>query len=280
MFAILIYGEFRTFETNLKENIRELFGELNKPVHFYILTEDCQDYEIKKNKVIGIIEDSGYEVNGRYEVKYFENMKTCKDYDINFENEIYNDYYHIPYDKVRDDFTPKLFYRRCLINKIMNNFGIKYDKVFFVRLFDVIFKRAKSLDFFNNIHDNKIYYSVDTFFISTQENINIFFNFNFISNIIHLDNMYEFQKFYLENDYNLGKFVPKIALETIYNSILYNNFYNNCKNLRYDFTRNNLDSIWNNYLKDNTIRNDIIDFIVPFIKDDYLFVLHCPKRRL
>ena len=281
MFAVLIYGEFRTFEINLKENIRELFSELNKPLHFYILTEDCQDYEIKKNKVIGIIEDSGYEVNGRYEVKYFENMKTCKDYDINSETEIYNDYYNIQYDKQRDDFTPKLFYRRCLINKIMNNFEIKYEKVIFARLFDVIFKRIKNLDFFNNAHDNNnIYYSVDTFFISSQKNINIFFNIELISDIIRINNRELFQRFYIENDYNLGVFIPKIALETIYNSILYNYFFNNCKNLRFDFTRQNLDSIWNTYLKDNTIRNDIIDFIVPFIQNDYLFVLHCPKRKL
>lgn len=281
MFAVLIYGEFRTFEINLKDNIRELFSELDKPLHFYILTEDCSDYEIKKNKVIGIIEDSGYEVNGRYQVKYFENMKTCKDYDIAIENEIYNDYYNIPYDKERDDFTPKLFYRRCLINKIMNNSGIKYDKVIFARLFDVIFKRIKSLNFFNNRDDNNnIYYSVDTFFISSQKNINIFFDIDLLSNLIKINNRELFQCFYIEHDYNLGKFIPKIALETVYNSILYNYFFNNCKNLRFDFTLQNLDLLWNDCLKYNTIRKDIIDFIVPFIQNDYLFVLHCPKRKL
>lgn len=276
MIAVIIYGEFRTFELNLKRNIIELLDEINKPVHFYILSEYCEDYDTKKKKNIDII----YSINSNYEIKYFENILTCSHYNKEKEEIYCNNYNNIPYNQKRDEFTPKLFYRRCLINEIMNSFQITYDKVISTRLFDVIIKKYKSLSFINN-NDDILYYGIDTLIIGSMTNVNIFFNCDVISNIIQIDynDFYLFREFYSKNDFYLSKILPKLALETIYNSILFKKFYKKCVNLRFDYTRQNVNYIWNSSTEINTkSANFIIDCVSPFVKDDYLFILHCPNR--
>ena len=278
MFSVIVYGEFRTFEVNLRENLKELFGEIAGPIHFYILTEDCDGYADKKKQVIDIISGFGYNI------MYFERISECSLYDSEVENSICLDYHSIPSHQSRDAFTPKLYYRKALINQVMNSLtktnGFTYDKVVSVRLFDMIYKRCKSLSFLNKGDDEHfLYYGVDSLFIGSKSIINKLYSLEPISKVIQLDDMNKFQQFYYQNDFYLSQVMPRLALETIYQSLIYKYFLTNSMNLRFDYTRHNINQLWNNALEDNTNRQDIIDFATPFIQTDYLFVLHCPRRK-
>lgn len=277
MIAVVIYGEFRTFEINLKENLKELFGEVTIPLHFYILTENCQEYESKKKRVQDIISEFGYEI------KYFEKLDDCNYFDKEAEDSIYNDFHSIQYNGSRDDFTPRLFYRRCLVNKIMNHIssetGRIYSKVVSVRLFDMIFKRFRSLSFLNIPEYTAVYYAVDSLFIGTPVAINLIFKINKISNIMKIDDIHKFREFYSKNDHHLSQILPLLALETIFQVILYNHFSYSSLNLRYDYTKNNINQLWNVSEERKTSRSYIIEVVTPYIQSEHLFVLHCPIRK-
>jgi hypothetical protein len=175
------------------------------------------------------------------EIKYFENIDTSNYYNSIIEDKICADYFNIQTQYDKDIFTPKLIYRRCLMNEIMNKemigSQVTYDKVIFARLFDVIYKRCKSFDFINDINDNKLYFSVDTLFIGKQEDINILLKLDLISNKIKINNMSDFQKFYIEYDECLGNMLPMCASESIFSAIIFNYFKHRCQNLRFDFSR-------------------------------------------
>ena len=270
MISIIVYGEFRSFELNLKRNIEELLGEVSLPVHFYILTEYCNNYEIKKKKIMNLI------LNYGYEIKYFEHINSCIHYNKLDEDIIYNDYYSIPYIGTRDDFTPRLYYRKCLINKIMNSFNIAYDKVIYVRLFDIIIKRCRSLSFINNKTDDSVYYSMDTLIISRIYDMNILLSFAPISKIIEIDynNLDLFKQFVGKYDYHLSRYMPKLASEIFYYSIVFNKLNAKSMNLRYDFTQSDICG-WEKM----TCADDIINTFIKDIKDDYLLILLCPFRK-
>lgn len=277
MIAVVIYGEFRTFEINLKENLKELFGEVTLPLHFYILTEKCEEYESKKKRVQDIISEFGYEI------KYFENIDESTYYDKEVEDGIYNDFHSIQYNGNRDDFTPRLFYRRCLVNKIMNQISHEksfiYSKVVSVRIFDMIFKRFRSLSFLNNPDYTALYYAVDSLFIGEPGAINLIFNINIISNIMRIDDISKFREFYSKNDHHLSQIMPMLALETIFQVILYNHFLYGSLNLRYDYTRKNINRLWNESEDGKTSRSYIIEIVTPYIQTEHLFALHCPIRK-
>lgn len=277
MIAVVVYGEFRTFEINLKENLKELFGEVTIPLHFYILTENCQEYESKKKRVEDIISEFGHEI------KYFEKLDECKYYNKEVEDGIYNDFHSIQYNGSRDDFTPRLFYRRCLVNQIMNHIsnerGVIYSKVVSMRIFDMIFKRFRSLSFLNIPEYTAVYYAVDSLFIGTPEAINLILNCNKISNIMQIDDISKFRDFYSKNDHHLSQIMPMLALETIFQVILYNHFCYGSFNLRYDYTRHNINQLWNASEEGKTSRSYIIEVVTPYIQSEHLFALHCPIRK-
>jgi len=239
--AVLVYGEFRTYKYNLLNNLHELFDEVNADIHFYFLTENCSQYENNKKEVSFIINNYKNKRNINCEIKYFENTDTSNYYNSIIEDKICADYFNIQTQYDKDIFTPKLIYRRCLMNEIMNKemigSQVTYDKVIFARLFDVIYKRCKSFDFINDINDNKLYFSVDTLFIGKQEDINILLKLDLISNKIKINNMSDFQKFYIEYDECLGNMLPMCASESIFSAIIFNYFKHRCQNLRFDFSR-------------------------------------------
>ena len=46
--AIINYGEFRSFKLNLLNNLNEILNNINSEIHFYFLTENCDEYDYKK----------------------------------------------------------------------------------------------------------------------------------------------------------------------------------------------------------------------------------------
>jgi hypothetical protein len=276
-FAVVVYGEFRTYAINLRENLKELFGEFKCPIHFYVLTEDCDDYDAKKEEICGILK------RPHCKVLYFEKIKDCALYDQAEEDRVCADYFAIPGPADRDVFTPRLYYRKGLVNKVMNAHaqanGFVYEKVFSVRLFDMVMKRCRSLQWIQQDTQDKLYYGGDNLFIGSPAIINELYSTPLIGDAIAVDNMHEFQRFYAQNDLYLSQIMPKLALETIFQALIYKRFRYRSMNLRYDFTRHNLNLMWNKALIDNTCRVDIIEFALPFIDKDYLLLLHCPRRK-
>jgi len=272
--AVVIYGEFRTFDINLEENLNELFGEIADPsiIHFYILTELTPGFTEEKEAICNIIKNFGSRII------YFETIDSCSYYDSELEQKIVDDYKIIPDDRHRDSFTPRLYYRRCLVYQIMNTLSLEnpYDRIVSARPFDMIYRRFKSM---STVYENSdiLYYSVDSLFIGSPNNMNKLFTFRPISNILIACEEPGFLEFFSKNDLSLSRYMP-ICLETIYQALLFTYFINNSKNLRYDYTRLNFHKMVNKPLEDS--RDRIIDFITPFIETDTLFSLHCPRRKL
>jgi hypothetical protein len=276
-FAVVVYGEFRTYAINLRENLKELFGEFKCPIHFYVLTEDCDDYDAKKEEICGILK------RPHCKVLYFEKIKDCALYDQAEEDRVCSDYFAIPGPADRDVFTPRLYYRKGLVNKVMTAYaeanGVTYEKVFSVRLFDMVMKRCRSLQWIQQDTQDKLYYGGDNLFIGSPAIITELYSTPLISDAIAVDDAHEFRRFYAQNDFYLSQIMPKLALETIFQALIYKRFLGRSMNLRYDFTRHNLNLMWNKALIDNTCRADIIEFALPFIDKDYLLLLHCPRRK-
>lgn len=278
MIAVLFYGGFRSFRLNLLDNLHELFDEVIHPIHFYILTDYCEEYEIKKGEVMNIIKE--FDKRNQCEITFFENIHTTSYYDQNIEDKIVEDYINIKTNHTKDVFTPKLIYRRCLINSIMNSLGGKYDKVIFARLFDMIYKRSKPLHFINDFTDNTLYFGIDTTFIGSQDDMNILFNNDLISNKIKIENMNEFSDFFSSYDSYLGKIIPICSCEAIFSSILFNQFKNKCKNIRFDFTKNNCiahNEVCNS--KNSKDKNEIIRIFEKYNTDDFLIIYFCQNRK-
>ena len=283
MIAVLVYGQFRSFKLNLMNNLHELFDEVTSDIHFYFLTENFADYEKNKEDVFQIINHYKNENNINCEIKYFENLDSSIYYSSAIEQQICEDYNNIQTPYKKDVFTPKLIYRRCLINEIMNrepgNSQIKYDKVIFARLFDAIFKRCKSLEFINDVNDNKIYFGVDTLFLGKQDDMNILMKVDYISNKIIINNVYEFHIFYIKHDECLGKMLPMCASETIFSAVIFNNFLDRCQNLRFDYSRDGISS--EVYKVDDEYDGyGIANNGVRINSENYVVIILDPKRKV
>uniref|UniRef100_A0A6C0I2X2 Uncharacterized protein n=1 Tax=viral metagenome TaxID=1070528 RepID=A0A6C0I2X2_9ZZZZ len=277
MIAVVIYGEFRTFDINLEENLKELFGEIADPsiIHFYILTERTPGFAEEKEAICQIIKNFGSSI------RYFETMDSCSHYDSELEQKIVDDYKRIPDDRARDSFTPRLYYRRCLAYQIMNtlSLGKPYDRIVLARPFDMVYKRCRSLSsVYETTNSSVLYYGVDSLFIGNKKEMDQLLTFRPISNILSACGEPGFLDFFRRNDRCLAQIMP-VCLETIYQALLFTHFRNNSTNLRYDYTRFNMAEVWNMSLEDPTSRDRIVEFITPFIETDTLFILHCPRRK-
>jgi len=286
MLAVLIYGQFRSYPLHLHNNLIELFEEVTVPLHFYFLTEDSNNYEVKKQDVLNIIFEFARTYNKTIEIKYFENMNSTTFYNANIENTIINDYNQIQTPYAKDAFTPKLIYRRCLINNIMNTFMIEYDKVMLVRLFDVNYKRCKSLDTINNILDTILYFGVDTIFFGKHEDMNILLNIDLISNKLALqkNDMNEFRQFTSKFDNFLANMMPLCASEIIFSRIIFNNFPNRNRNLRFDFTPDFIMKLIDVHVVNEVDKQDSKAYVNTILAlnlnaNDYLIIFLCPKRK-
>ena len=282
MIAVLVYGQFRSFKLNLMHNLHELFDEVTSDIHFYFLTENCPDYENNKECVFEIINQYTNKNNIKCGIKYFENLDSSLYYNSAIEKQICEDYDRIQTQYKKDIFTPKLIYRRCLINEIMNNeTKIKYDKVIFARVFDAIFKRCKSMDFINDANDNKIYFGVDTLFLGKQEDMNILMKIDYISNKIMINNINAFQNFYIQFDECLGLMLPMCASEIIFSSVIFNHFLDRCQNLRFDLSKRDVQFCVTT--QDDDIDEfdgyGIADNCVSRNTENYVVIILDPKRK-
>ena len=183
--ALMVYGQFRNYKKNLRNNIQMLepFLNLNNTiVHVFLLTDKKKDgnYSVEnENEIIDIFKEVGYHIGF---VKYIEDYNCCDDEDLVHDQFMNN----IKHKKgVDNDFVPRLIYRKYLLNKLKNQYSvennIQIDLNVYCRLFDMNISFNKHpLTIANEVHKiydhpNILLGASDTFFMGTNAAIDYLF---------------------------------------------------------------------------------------------------------
>jgi len=185
--ALMIYGQFRTYATNLRENVRMLAPIfIDKVVHVFVLSNKLASgnySEQNENEIRGIFDEFGFNICffdyvENLDSTHAENERAAHDsYFANLKNQ----------NGVNNEFIPDIMYRKFALNQIKNEYcaqhNIDIDLHVFGRLFDVIIRHPPTA---TATAQNQIQYemdkltvcssdartvlgSSDTLFIGTQE---------------------------------------------------------------------------------------------------------------
>ena len=195
--ALMVYGQFRNYKKNLRNNIRMLEPFLNTNninVHVFLLTNKLKDGNYSpenENEILSIFKEFNYQIGF---VKYIEDCNTRGEEEI-----VYNQFMtNIKHDKgVYSNFLARAIYRKYLINQLKNQYitenNIQIDLNVFCRLFDMnIHFNKNPLTIANEVHKiydnpNILLGASDTFFIGTNSAIDYLF---------HLSELYKVGKVY------------------------------------------------------------------------------------
>ena len=249
--ALIVYGQFRNFETNLEHNLKQFDVLLYNNVHVFILSNKLQEgnySQENEDKIINIFNKYNCKVHF---IKYIEDIS---EYDVNMERQISSNYYRIAnYKNGYSPFVPEIIYRKYLLNKLKNEYidrnNLHIDLHFCCRLFDTVIKRNNQditiHNEFNNLFNNHniIFGSHDTTYIGNRESIDHTVNLaeNFYNNIVYKDDMWKdegFYDFFLNIDYILGTLKTTFAPEVQYAYHIYFSQYK-YQNIRFDFSNPN-----------------------------------------
>jgi len=142
--ALMVYGQFRTYATNLRENVRMLAPLFkDNVVHVFILSTKLAsgNYSDQNEREIrGIFDEFGFnlclfEYVENLDSEHAANERATRDsYFASLQNN----------DGVNNEFIPAIMYRKFALNKLKNEYckrhNIDMDLHVFGRLFDVIIK--------------------------------------------------------------------------------------------------------------------------------------------
>jgi mannosyltransferase OCH1-like enzyme len=191
--ALLIYGQFRTYKYNLRQNIISLWPIFeNKNVYVFILSDKNKQGNYSSNnekEVLDIFNEFNFNVQFLY---YIEDIIDTQE--KNYCDSFYQTIKHQL--GVSNKFVPNLMYRKYLLNKLACDY-IKFNKLtidvfLYARLFDmkisyitnikgcyVDFDKIKNCIYYLLEDKNNIIGSSDTLFMGSQEGIqNLFNNWN------------------------------------------------------------------------------------------------------
>ena len=142
--ALMIYGQFRSYAANLRENVRMLAPILkDSVVHVFVLSNKLAagNYsEQNEREVRRILDEAGFNVCF---FEYVENLDS--DHTAN-ERAVHDSYFANLQNNagVNNEFIPAIMYRKFALNEIKNAYckehDIDMDLHVFGRLFDVIIK--------------------------------------------------------------------------------------------------------------------------------------------
>jgi len=187
--ALMIYGQFRNYKKNLRNNIHMLDPFLNSNtisnntnVYVFLLTDKKKEgnYSVEnEDEIIEIFKVYGFNIGF---VKYMEDYDSVEE-DIVHENFINN----VKHKKgIDNDFGARLSYRKYFLNKLKNKYttdnNIHIDLNIFYRIFDMNISFNKNplsiaLEV-NKIYDNPniILGSCELFIIGSNKSFYYFFN--------------------------------------------------------------------------------------------------------
>ena len=235
--SLCIYGQFRSWDINLKNNIKELNCLFeNYKINIFILTDKqtCGNYSIEnENKIKEIFLKLGCNICF---IKYIE------DFDLSEEEEVAS-YYdnNCKHSLGKNKFVPNLMYRKNLLNRLKNEYitlnNLNIYKHFYIRLFDMKIIKTNEL-FSESIINNEISGSGDSMHYGTKDVIDHLFNTNYK---IYHDDIFDdtgFYNYYLNMDYCLCTLKHTYAPETQYAANIYYSSYKYI-NIRYDYNNPN-----------------------------------------
>jgi hypothetical protein len=179
--ALMIYGQFRTYANNLRENIEMLaplfgFGKMQsspRKVHVFVLSNKLASgnySEQNENEIRGIFDDFGFNVCffdyvENLDSSHAENEKAAHDaYFADLKN----------HNGVNNEFIPDIMYRKFALNQIKNAYcnqhNIDIELHVFGRLFDVIIKPPPtSAILTQSCIQKQIQYEIDKLTICSDE---------------------------------------------------------------------------------------------------------------
>lgn len=238
--ALELFGQYRSYKLNFEYNMTQLLSQLkNYSIDIYIFSENYNKEEEKD--ILNIINSfkPEYDITVKM-IKYFEYIdekykkeSKLKQEEINESiDTIYGNDTRLNHLHGYNHFTIEYIYRKYLLHLLSKNlFTYDYKFIINARIFDVSFNIMKPFDFLDNIND-KLYHSVDTFYIAKEHIMNDFL-LKCIEYKIKDMNQPEFRKVLHNYDYNLNGCFPFLSSELITMRIIYDNFDN--MNIRYNF---------------------------------------------
>lgn len=265
--AVMVYGQFRSFEKNIENNLKflyEFFGENNNFL-FFILTDkkSSGNYSLENElKIRKIIENKA-----NHRIMFLRYVESYRDFEYK-ENKVHEGFYNnIMHQTGVGGSTNigKLTYKKSFLNNLKNKYlkevGLDIKYHIFIRLFDITIKKISDYNFLPLINDKSIVGSLDTIFIGTKKSIDFLLNLDklFKNGIIYHDFIWEYEDF----------------LKSIL--LIDNNFYSNrltyCPEIQYI-----AHLFFNNYL----FYNIRLDYTNPNIKDKLVNECYdirlCPNR--
>ena len=235
--AILIFGQFRSYKKNLRENLKNIkFITDNNEIDIFILTDKKGNYsENNENEIKDILKDFDIKF-----IKYWEDLVEFHNDEIENKKRYDNSCKH---KKGKHPFTSNLWFRRYILNKLKNNYckenNISHDLILFARLFDTSIKLIKED---KNIlkPSDKLYMATDTFFLCNPKIYDNLMKFGKSFPIKH-DEIWKDKNFVDENkkfDKVLTRVKHTYCSETqIFAYLFYNKF--NYVNIRFDYNNRN-----------------------------------------
>jgi len=206
--ALMVYGQFRNYKKNLRNNIRMLEPFLNTNdinVHVFLLTDKKKEgnYSIEnENQIIDIFKEVGYNIGF---IKYIEEYDSMEE-DIVYENFMNN----VKHKKgIDNDFVARLIYRKYFLNQLKNQYirenNIQIDLNIYCRLFDMNISFNKHpLTIANEVHKiydnpNIILGASDTFFIGTNNAVDYLFSLGelYKSGKVYHDDIWDDMRFFI-----------------------------------------------------------------------------------
>jgi len=180
--CLFTYGEFRTFQVNLENNLNTLKYTIfdGNEVDVFIVSQRSGNYSPDNETTIKLIFEN-FNCNVRF-IKYWDDLQPYhKTEQINHYT--YNS--KCIHKNGKHPFTANLWYRRYITNTLVNEYmeqhNIHYDLHMFIRLFDTTIKCNLSQDIISSTilscPENKVFMSIDTIFIGKKDTINTIFLF-------------------------------------------------------------------------------------------------------
>lgn len=255
--ALMVYGQFRNYKKNLRNNIcmLEPFLNLNNTiVHVFLLTDKKKEGNYSsenENEIYGIFKEFGYNISF---IKYIE------DYDIDYDEDIvyHNFLNNVKHKKgIDNDFVPRLIYRKYFLNKLKNQYitenNIHIDLNIYCRLFDMNISFNKHpviiANEVNQIYENPklLMGASDSFFIGTNESFDYLFSLSELYNSgkVYHDDIWDdirFFVFYFNYDICLALLKHTYSPEVQYMAHIFYSDYR-YQHIRVDY--NNPDSEYN-----------------------------------
>ena len=168
--ALMIYGQFRSYASNLRENVRMLAPVFTgKVVHVFVLSNQLASgnySEQNERDIRGIIDQAGFNLC------FFDYVENLGSHHAASERAAHDSYFAGLKNKdgVSNEVIPDIMYRKFALNQIKNahckQHGIDMDLHVFGRLFDVIIRHPVHA---SSDHTKRIQYEIDKLTVCSSD---------------------------------------------------------------------------------------------------------------